>query len=266
MTIPDGTPNGHVDVVDCAVYFGEHRNRIKAVGHVSMTLEPGSFTALVGPTGCGKSTLLNVIAGFVPQYEGSVSVDGHPVEGPSRDVGLVFQQYALFPWLTARGNVEFALKQFGLSRSERHATAMAALEEVGLANRAKQYPAQLSGGMKQRVALARTLAGKPAVLLMDEPFGALDAQTRLAMHELLMYIWQLHRVTVLFVTHDVGEALLLADRVHVMSAGPGTLIATFDVDAGRPRSVEAVTPSTLKIQTQILALLRDQGALSVKEV
>ena len=147
--------------------------------------------------------------------------------GPSPDVGVIFQQYALFPWFTAIGNVKFALRRFRLDRAELQQRAMKALSEVGLQNQALKYPGQLSGGMKQRVAIARTLSLEPKVLLMDEPFGALDAQTRLTMHGFLLKVWEMHRPTVLFVTHDVDEALLLADRVHVMSTAPGRIIRTY---------------------------------------
>jgi len=201
----------------------------EALAATDLRLAPGSFTALIGPSGCGKSTLLNAIAGFVPLAGGGVAVDGAQVTGPSPEVGVVFQQYALFPWFTARGNVEFALRRLGLPRAERQARAEASLAEVGLHGRGGAWPGQLSGGMKQRVALARTLAAQPKVLLMDEPFGALDAQTRATMHELLLGVWERRRTTVLFVTHDVDEALTLADRIHVMASGPGRIIETIEL-------------------------------------
>jgi len=251
---------GLVEIEDLVVDFGDGRGKRRALGPLSLRLEPGTFTAIVGPTGCGKSTLLNVIAGFVTDRRGSVTVDGQEVVRPSPRVGIVFQQYALFPWFSARGNVEFALKQFGMDRRTRRAAAMDALQEVGLADRARQYPGELSGGMKQRVALARTFAGRPKVLLMDEPFGALDAQTRLDMQELLMEVWQARGTTVLFITHDVDEALLLSDRVHVMSAGPGRIIKTIEVDQPRPRSVDETAPATLQARALILHLLREERA------
>ncbi|MFQ6142070.1 ABC transporter ATP-binding protein [Streptomyces seoulensis] len=199
--------------------------RSLALAATELDFAQGSFTSLLGPTGCGKSTLLNAVAGFVPPSSGRVLMDGVPVTGPGPDRGVVFQHYALLPWFTARGNVEFALKRFGLSRTERRARALEALAEVGLADAAEKYPAQLSGGMRQRVALARALAAQPRVLLMDEPFGALDAITRARMQRLLTRLWEHTRTTVVFVTHDVAEALALSQRVIVMAAGPGRVIA-----------------------------------------
>lgn len=252
-----GAPSGRVVIEGVMISFlASGGGEVQALARTSLTLEPGSFTALIGPSGCGKSTLLNTVAGFVPPSAGSIRIDGNFVTGPSPDVGVVFQQYALFPWFTAIGNVEFALKRLGLSRTERRMRALGALEEVGLAERANTYPSQLSGGMKQRVALARTFASNPKVLLMDEPFGALDAQTRISMQELLLGIWDAHRTTVLFVTHDVDEALLLSDRVHVMSTGPGRIVESIEVGSKRPRSVETVDAHFIANRNQIMKLLR----------
>ncbi|WP_374772922.1 ABC transporter ATP-binding protein [Streptomyces sp. NBC_01310] len=194
----------------------------------------GSFTALLGPSGCGKSTVLNTVAGFVRPTAGQVTAGSVPVRGPGPERGVVFQHYALFPWRTARGNVEFALKRLGLPRAERRRRALAALAEVGLADGAEKYPAQLSGGMQQRVALARALAAEPEVLLMDEPFGALDALTRTRMQTLLRELWQRRGTTVLFVTHDIDEALALAGRVIVLGGSPGRVLADHTVPAGPP--------------------------------
>ncbi|MFJ1865123.1 ABC transporter ATP-binding protein [Streptomyces sp. NPDC088097] len=197
-----------------------------------LVLPAGSFTALLGPSGCGKSTVLGAVAGFVRPTSGRVSAGPQIVRAPGPDRGVVFQHYALFPWRTARGNVEFALKRFGLPRAERRARALAALAEVGLADGAEKYPAQLSGGMQQRVALARALAARPEVLLMDEPFGALDALTRTRMQNLLRGLWQRSGTTVLFVTHDIDEALALAGRVVVMGGAPGKVLADHAVPDG----------------------------------
>ncbi|MFH7597197.1 ABC transporter ATP-binding protein [Streptomyces racemochromogenes] len=194
----------------------------------------GSFTALLGPSGCGKSTVLNAVAGFVRPTAGRVTAGSAPVREPGPERGVVFQHYALFPWRTALGNVEFALKRLGLPRPERRERALAALEEVGLAEGARKYPAELSGGMQQRVALARALAARPEVLLMDEPFGALDALTRARMQELLRELWQRSGTTVLFVTHDIDEALALAERVVVLGGSPGRVLADHPVPAGPP--------------------------------
>jgi NitT/TauT family transport system ATP-binding protein len=237
-------------------YRGKGGQHIDAVAPTDLTLPAGSFTALIGPSGCGKSTILNAVAGFVKATTGAIRIDGRIVQGPNPEVGIVFQQYALFPWFTAIGNIEFALKRFRLGAAERRDKAMAFLEEVGLADRARNYPGQLSGGMKQRVALARTLASNPKVLLMDEPFGALDAQTRVSMHELLLRIWEAHRKTVLFVTHDVDEALILSDRIHVMSVAPGRIVETIDVASARPRSVDNVDETYLANRNRIMRLLR----------
>ncbi|MFE5493563.1 ABC transporter ATP-binding protein [Streptomyces virginiae] len=199
-----------------------------------LELPAGSFTALLGPSGCGKSTVLGAVAGFVPPTTGRVTAGSRPVRGPGPDRGVVFQHYALFPWRTARGNVEFALKRLGLPRAERRRRALEALAEVGLADGTDKYPAQLSGGMQQRVALARALAAEPEVLLMDEPFGALDALTRTRMQRLLRELWQRRGTTVLFVTHDIDEALALAQRVVVLGGTPGRVLADHAVPDGPP--------------------------------
>ena len=258
---PDTVTSGLVRINAARVtYRGRGGAPFEALSATDLRLEPGSFTTLIGPSGCGKSTLLNAVAGFVTLSEGRVGVDERIVDGPSPDVGVVFQQYALFPWFTAAGNVEFALKRFGLPRAARREAALAALDVVGLRARADSYPAQLSGGMKQRVALARTLAGRPKVLLMDEPFGALDAQTRVSMHEMLLRVWEAHRTTVLFVTHDVDEALILSDRIHIMSSGPGRIIETIDVDSRRPRHVDDVDSTYLARRNLIMRRLHHGGA------
>ncbi|MFE1830315.1 ABC transporter ATP-binding protein [Streptomyces yangpuensis] len=199
-----------------------------------LELPAGSFTALLGPSGCGKSTVLGAVAGFVPPATGRVTTGSRPVRGPGPDRGVVFQHYALFPWRTARGNVEFALKRLGLPRAERRRRALDAIAEVGLADGTDKYPAQLSGGMQQRVALARALAAEPEVLLMDEPFGALDTLTRARMQRLLRELWQRRGTTVLFVTHDIDEALALAERVVVLGDRPGRVLADHAVPEGPP--------------------------------
>jgi NitT/TauT family transport system ATP-binding protein len=247
---------GRVTVQDAAVQFLHKGRAVQALSPISMELAPASFTAVIGPSGCGKSTLLNAIAGFTPLTGGAIGIDGTPVTGPSPRVGVMFQQYALFPWFTAIGNIEFALKRFGMPKAERREIAMQALAEVGLANKAANYPGQLSGGMRQRVALARTLAARPDVLLMDEPFGALDAQTRIAMQELLLGIWESRRTTVLFITHDIEEALVLSDRVLVMSAAPGRFVDEIAIHSPRPRSVEQIDDTFIENRARMLRLLR----------
>ncbi|MER7753771.1 ABC transporter ATP-binding protein [Kitasatospora sp. NPDC097643] len=215
-----------------AVGHGPRRHGTTVLAPTELDLAAGSFTALIGPSGCGKSTVLNAVAGFVRPTAGRVLVGAEPVTGPGPDRGMVFQHYALFPWLTARGNVEFALKRLGLPRGERRQRALAALAEVGLADGAEKYPAQLSGGMQQRVALARALAAEPEVLLMDEPFGALDALTRARMQQLLTRLWRRTGTTVLFVTHDIDEALAVAQRIVVLGGRPGRVLADHAVPSG----------------------------------
>ena len=247
---------GRVDVKGVTIAYDGRGGHNLALACTNLVIEAGSFVSLIGPSGCGKSSLLNAVGGFVSPAEGTITVDGKPVTGPNPEVGVIFQQYALFPWFTALGNVEFALKRFGLPRGELRDRAMEALREVGLEVHAQKYPGQLSGGMKQRVAVARTLASQPKVLLMDEPFGALDAQTRISMHEILMRVWEKHKSTVIFVTHDVDEALLLSDRVHVMSVAPGRIVRTLEVSAPRPRSVEKIDPETIAHRVTVLQLLK----------
>ena len=249
---------GHVRISGLSIVFGTGGTQTTALAPTDLTLEPGTFAALIGPSGCGKSTLLNAVAGFTAASEGTVQVDGRLVAAPHPSVGVIFQSFALFPWFTASGNVHFALKRFGLNKEERQTRALNALAEVGLSEHTKKFPGQLSGGMKQRVAIARTLAADPDVLLMDEPFGALDAQTRLRMHELLTGIWMKRRKTVLFVTHDVDEALRLADVIYVMSAGPGRIIEKVQVDLPRPRPVDRMGEGFLKLRSQLLGLLRHE--------
>ena len=247
---------GTVQIKGVSVVFNQGSAQTIALEPTDLTLEPGTFTALIGPSGCGKSTLLNVVAGFVKPNLGTVSVDDRRVLKPHPSVGVIFQNFALFPWFTAKGNVNFALKRLGLTRAQRDEKAIQALREVGLQNDAQKFPDQLSGGMKQRVAIARTLSSDPDVLLMDEPFGALDAQTRLRMHGLLTDLWVRRRTTVLFVTHDVDEALRLADDVYVMSAGPGRIVKRITVDLPRPRSVDRLDEKFLELREQLLGLLQ----------
>jgi len=202
---------------------------VLALDQVSLEVGENDFLALLGPSGCGKSTMLYLIGGFLPIESGTIDVRGKPVAAPGPDRGVVFQHFALYPWKTVRENVLYGLEKQGLPRAERMERATAFIEKVNLNGFEDSYPSQLSGGMKQRVAIARTLAMDPSILLMDEPFGALDAQTRRLMQEELLSILERDPKTVLFVTHDVQEAVLLADRVAVMSARPGRIKETVDV-------------------------------------
>jgi NitT/TauT family transport system ATP-binding protein len=204
-------------------YRPPHGRPIQALADVSLEVHDREFLALLGPSGCGKSTLLYLVGGFFPTETGRILVDGRPVAAPGADRGIVFQHFALFPWKTVKANILYGLERQRMPRAEREARAQALIDLVGLRGFEDSYPSQLSGGMKQRTAIARTLAIEPNILLMDEPFGALDAQTRALMQTELLGIWQRTPKTVIFVTHDVQEAVYLADRVAVMSARPGRI-------------------------------------------
>jgi sulfonate transport system ATP-binding protein len=217
--------------------------------------------ALLGPSGCGKTSVLNAVAGFVRPSVGTVVVDGERVGGPGADRGMVFQQQSLFPWKTVLGNVEFGLKMRGIKKTLRASQARAYLNLVGLSGFEDAYPAELSGGMQQRVGIARALVNKPRVMLMDEPFGGLDAQTRLVMQELLLDVWREVRTTVIFVTHDIDEALFLADRVAVMTARPGEIRDLVTVKLTRPRAAEVIaTAEFMALKARILAQVREESA------
>ena len=217
------------------LYRPPRGREVLALDQVSLDVRNREFVALLGPSGCGKSTLLYLIGGFLPVETGAIKIEGKPVAGPGPDRGIVFQHFALFPWKTVRGNILYGLERQGMPKAEREKRTQDFIELVGLAGFEDSYPSQLSGGMKQRTAIARTLAFDPNILLMDEPFGALDAQTRGLMQSELLRIWQRTPKTVIFVTHDVQEAVYLADRVAVMSARPGrikTIVGTkFEKDA-----------------------------------
>ena len=215
------------------MYRPAHGRPVLAVDDVSLAVGHREFIALLGPSACGKSTLLYLLGGFLPTEAGTITVDGKPVRGPGPDRGIVFQHFALFPWKTVRANVMYGLKRAGLPRGEQEKRAQDFIDLVGLHGFEDSYPSQLSGGMKQRTAIARTLAIDPKILLMDEPFGALDAQTRSLMQEELLGIWQRSPKTVIFVTHDVQEAVYLAQRVAVMSARPGRIKAIIETKFDR---------------------------------
>jgi NitT/TauT family transport system ATP-binding protein/sulfonate transport system ATP-binding protein len=212
---------------------------VDALARIDVTISEGQFVCVIGASGCGKSTLLRIIAGFEEPTTGQASVAGKPITGPGSDRGMVFQDYALFPWMTVRQNIGFGPRQRRLSRGKIGKIADEFVRLVGLERAADRYPNQLSGGMKQRVAIARVLANNANVLLMDEPFGALDALTREQLQRELLQIWARTRVTIVFVTHSVEEATLLADRVLVMSAGPGRIESDITIDLPRPRDVSS---------------------------
>jgi NitT/TauT family transport system ATP-binding protein len=240
--------------------FETGRRTITALDGASLSLADNEFVSLVGTSGCGKSTLLSIVAGLQEPTSGRIVVDGHAVHGPGRDRGVVFQTYTLFPWLSARGNVEFALRGQRMSARERRDLALDNLKLVGLDGFADARPNQLSGGMKQRVAIARALSYRPEILLMDEPFGALDALTRQLMQELLTSVWEQHRLTVLFVTHDVEEAVYISDRVIVMTNRPGRVKKEVVVDLPRPRSYDMLGSSEFGVHYgQVLESIREES-------
>jgi NitT/TauT family transport system ATP-binding protein len=239
---------------------------ITALEEVSFEVKDQEFAVLVGTSGCGKSTILRLVAGLVPPSDGRVLVDGRAVTGPGPDRGMVFQAYTLFPWLTVQRNIEFGPRLRRLPAEERGRLGRHYFAQVGLRGFEHVYPKELSGGMMQRVAIARALANDPAVLLMDEPFGALDAQTRALMGELLLRVWGDAAKTVLFVTHDIDEALFLADRLLVMTARPGRIREEIPVPLPRPRAVEMLTSETfIALKRHVMQLIREE-ALRTLEV
>ena len=220
-------------------YFDPFANRqVTAIRDISLTVDAGDFVSVVGPSGCGKTTMLNTIAGFLAPTAGRIRVDGRAVSGPGPDRGVVFQSFALFPWRTVLDNVAFGPKMRGVPKAKRHEIAREYLALAGLSHAAERYPNELSGGMQQRVGVVRALANEPDVLLMDEPFAAVDAQTRMTLQEELTRIWGERRPTVLFITHDVNEAVFLANRVVVLSHG--SLLDDITIDLPRPRVWDAL--------------------------
>jgi NitT/TauT family transport system ATP-binding protein len=241
-----------IQVTDVTKVYVTARGRTVSLDNVSLDVAEGEFITLVGPSGCGKSTMLNLIGGLLEPTSGDVLVHGDAVRGPSPDRGVIFQQYALFPWLTALQNVEFGLRLQGLRKAERQEKAMHYLDLVGIADFANALPKELSGGMKQRCAIARAYAVNPSVLLMDEPFGALDALTRVQMQDELLSTWQKERRTIVFITHDVDEAVYLASRVVVMSPRPGRISEIIDVPLPYPRTEELrLSPEFASIRARV---------------
>jgi NitT/TauT family transport system ATP-binding protein len=258
-----GAQTGLVEINRVSIVFGKGPGAHKAVEETSIRVEPGEFVCILGPSGCGKSTLLNTVAGYVKPDRGEVRVDGELVRKPGPDRGMVFQQYSLFPWKTVKENVAFGPKVAG---KDAEPIANTFLDMVGLLRFANRYPAELSGGMQQRVGIARALANYPRVLLMDEPFGALDAQTRVMMQENLLKIWNDFATTVLFVTHDIDEAIFLADRVLIMSASPGRIIADLTVELPRPRLPEVTAePAFAELKRQCIARIRSESVKAFEQ-
>jgi len=245
-----------LEVEDLGKTFGSRRGPVEALRGLNFSVRKREFICVVGRSGCGKSTLIRILAGLETPSCGRVLVDGNPVTEPGPDRGMVFQSYTLFPWLTVKHNVMFGLQRTGVDRFNAEREAISWIRMVGLSAFADHYPAQLSGGMKQRVAIARALANKPRILLMDEPFGALDAQTRCTMQSYLQEIWQNVEITVLFITHDLDEAIYLADRIIVLDANPGRVQEIIDVPLTRPRSPEQfVDPRFLAVKQRLEELI-----------
>ena len=254
------TAQATIRVEDLSIVFDAARGTVIAVDRVSLDVMPGEFVSLVGPSGCGKSTLLNAMAGLERPFEGRVTVAGGPMLGPRPDVGMVFQQPHLFPWKSVRRNIAHGPRALGKSKAEALRMADDLIEMIGLTRFANAYPHTLSGGMQQRVAIARALANQPRVLLMDEPFGALDAQTRAVMQDNLLELRDRIHATIVFVTHDIDEAILLSDRVLIMSAGPGRILRDLSVGLPRPRSSAILTdPAYLALKRDCLDLIRTEG-------
>ncbi|MBX2837698.1 MAG: ABC transporter ATP-binding protein [Gammaproteobacteria bacterium] len=220
--------------------FNSNSGEITALDDISFDVHRRELLTVIGPSGCGKSTLIRILAGLESATSGSVSLKGEEISGPGPDRGMVFQSYTLFPWLTVRDNVMFGLRNLGVSTSVAQREAMQWIDLVGLDRFANHYPHQLSGGMKQRVAIARALAAKPEILLMDEPYGALDAQTRGRMQNYLLEIWRNIDITIVFITHDLDEAIFLADRILVLKANPGQIEEHIEVPVARPRTADQI--------------------------
>ena len=244
--------------------FGTGRNTVTALEDLSLTVSAGDILTILGPSGCGKSSLISSIAGFKPPYSGTLLVDGEPVCGPGSDRGVVFQQPTLFPWKTVWKNIDFGLKLRGVARADRGEIIRNILVKVGLSEFKNHFPTQLSGGMQQRVGLARVLVNRPRVMLMDEPFSALDAQTRLMMQDLLLTVWGEYRMTIIFVTHDIDEAIYLGSQVAVLTRRPGRLKARLKVGLPYPRRADMlVLGEFMSLKKQCLNLLYEEthGAL-----
>jgi NitT/TauT family transport system ATP-binding protein len=249
-------PGARIQVENVEKSFGVNGHAMPALVDATLEIQAGEFVCLLGPSGCGKSTLLNIVAGFMPPTRGRVLVDGRPVTGPGRERGVVFQEYALFPWLTVAENVGFGPRLAGRPAAERRELVARYVTMVGLAEHQAKFPSQLSGGMKQRVAIARALANTPSIVLMDEPFGALDAQTREIMQDELSRIQRLEHKTIVFVTHSIREAVYLGDRVVVMTRPPGRIKEVFSIKL--PEARDRFTPEFTHYESEIARVLRDE--------
>jgi NitT/TauT family transport system ATP-binding protein len=245
------------------VYAAGTAEEHRALDGITFSIDRGEFVAIVGPSGCGKTTLLRCLSGLMTPTSGSVTLDGVPVHSVPEDLTLVFQDYrrSLYPWLRVEANVEFPLRYSGIGKAERAERVRQALADVGLTGHGRKYPGQLSGGMQQRVSIARALAYRPHLLLMDEPFASVDAQTRASLEDLLLDVWERRNKTVLFVTHDIDESVYLADRVVVLSNAPARVVADLGIGIPRPRDqIETkATPEFVELRAEVARLVRDAG-------
>jgi ABC-type nitrate/sulfonate/bicarbonate transport system ATPase subunit len=262
MAAPDAKSPNVLELKNVSKTFVNPDGRtFQAVHDINLAVrdEPGvgEFRVFLGPSGCGKSTILNIVAGLFPPTTGEALLRGRPITGPGPDRGMVFQSYSSYPWLTVLDNVAFGMKLRGVPRAEREKVARSWIKKVGLEGTEKKYPGQLSGGMRQRVAIARTLAVKPQIILMDEPFGALDVQTRLGMQNLINELWEEIEGTILFVTHDIPEAVYLADKIHILSANPGTFVEEITVDLPLHRTEDLKSTARFReLETLVLQKIR----------
>jgi NitT/TauT family transport system ATP-binding protein len=253
-------------VDDVSMHFETPDGRVTAVDRVSLTVAPTEFVGIIGPSGCGKSTLFNIIGGLLDGFEGSVRVAGERVRGPHKAIGMIFQEESTFPWRTVLDNVAFPLEIAGVSKSERYDRARHFVSLVGLDGFERRYPSELSGGMRQRVSMARTLAAEPKILLMDEPFAALDEQTRLLLGDKVTQIQQELKQTTLLITHNITEAVQLSDRIMVMTYRPGKLKRVVEIDLPRPRTSEIVSSEAFgRYVAQIWADLREEASRGLKD-
>ncbi|MEH2523960.1 NitT/TauT family transport system ATP-binding protein [Bradyrhizobium sp. AZCC 2176] len=256
-----------IRVEDLSIVFDAPSGQVIAVDRVSLAVAQGEFVSIVGPSGCGKSTLLNAMAGLERPFEGQVLIAGEAMLAPRPEIGMVFQQPHLFPWKSVRRNIAHGPRALGKPKAEALRTADDLIEMIGLTKFASAYPHTLSGGMQQRVAIARALANQPRVLLMDEPFGALDAQTRAVMQDNLLELRERINATIVFVTHDIDEAILLSDRVLIMSAGPGRILKDLQVSLPRPRSSAIVAEAAyLALKRDCLDLIRSEGRRAFEQL
>jgi len=262
MAATDGESPNVLELKNLSKTFVNPDGRtFQAVHDINLAVrdEPGvgEFRVFLGPSGCGKSTILNIVAGLFPPTTGEALLRGRPITGPGPDRGMVFQSYSSYPWLTVLDNVAFGMKLRGVPRGEREKVARSWIKKVGLEGTEKKYPGQLSGGMRQRVAIARTLAVKPQIILMDEPIGALDVQTRLGMQNLINELWEEIEGTILFVTHDIPEAVYLADKIHILSANPGTFVEEITVDLPLHRTEDLKSTARFReLETLVLQKIR----------